>query len=238
MAEGGAPVAQPVVQARAGPSSSKQDPVLRLVRQTHRSDVVKIDGCTFSLSDCQRAARYMSWPGTLEDVALPPGEPLKAVRLQLNVGGTGMRCFFRAFLGSRASLAKLDLSRNKLTSTDVAAVLGVFGTDHMLQLLVLSCNPIGDTGLGVALEWAYRSRSLESLLMEVCRISDNGAEVAKRFLLAQPPPDGARYFHLSLSRNVIGPRGLQALQGRLPDHISLTVTSQVRAKRARLDSAP
>jgi hypothetical protein len=220
----------------ARPKRVDSDPVFLMLTQALRSDHVNVERSTFSLSDCERAARYLGWPSGVEEPS-PQHQrrQLSFVRLQIGVGGRGLSCFHNSFRGCAGTLRKLDLSKNRLAADDVKAlcrVLGQSGNATALEVLILSGNrTTGDVGLQAVLDLRAGQPQLQAVIVECCGITDVGAATVATFVRALPTPPDRQKFFVNLNRNLIGSRGLQMLQGSMPDFISVVALHQsIRAR--------
>lgn len=112
----------------------RQDPIYRIMHTIPRSDVLEVIKCRFGSAQCARAVKYFDMSYTQN--------PLRKLRLQIGcAGATGMYKFFPRIFKHRLSLRTLDLSRNKLTASDVATLctgLGLHARAHS------SCSADGD----------------------------------------------------------------------------------------------
>jgi hypothetical protein len=131
------------------------------------------------------------------------------------LGDQGISILANALVARNASMVKLDLSWNKITSIGVRALVD----DNVevvktLTELCLTGNPIGSIGVTLLADALGRNAmpSLKQLDLNYCGIEDDGF-VALVSALEQ----NASLQILSLARNNFGERGFMALAQSLPN---------------------
>jgi hypothetical protein len=169
------------------------DPVYRIMRQTNRSDMLEIVRCKFGDAECVRAAKYgKDYYSSL---------PLRHVRLQLGLSlRAGLFRMLPLLHLQRHSLRLVDLSRNVLTSQDIAPLCAALGIDDdepagrasgssQLEVLDLSCNRgIGDAGTVELFERIRRNRRLRAVILKFVGLTDDGAVRVNQYLRMRPEP--------------------------------------------------
>jgi Ran GTPase-activating protein (RanGAP) involved in mRNA processing and transport len=202
------------VEARAKALQPKaelvHDPVWQLVHQSKRSDVVRIDRCSFGDSECQKAIRILA-----------DYDELKDLRLQLGIGSDTMTEFLKIIRRNATTLRHIDLSRNRLGPKTALAVAQLLPELPKVVFLDMSFNPVGDEGGSALLQALATHPSLRVLRLRHCWLSDPTAVCAATVLKTTSKP-----LTLGLGGNCIGHLGLRQLQLPLRGDVAISASDQ------------
>lgn len=221
------------------PTLFANDPIYRIIKQSHRSDVIEILKCKFGPEECSRAATYFA-----KDFMKGPVRRLR-LQMQVGMGNKGMETFLPFLQFHKDSLKVLDLSRNQLNADDVLTLCDALelSTNKSLEVLDLSYNrKIGNEGAFLLFQRLRTNSNIRAVILKSISLDDAGGEMLSTLIWARPLPskdnsnealdhfpmaEKDKYnFFVNLNENCIGAIGVKALRRLLPDHVSLTVVKQ------------
>ncbi|KAJ9459636.1 Leucine Rich repeat [Diplonema papillatum] len=201
-----------------GKSKHKEegDPILRVLKESHRGDVIKIRAN--NLND-ENQAKIRDYVEKQDEVTV--------LSIQGSIGLKGLQRFSPILCNHAGTLTRLCLKANDFR---VPAVLDLvcaleLPQNKTLEVLDLSSNPIGSEGFKVLMSNSLLNTKLAALLVAKCSIGDAGVVQSQAYIKDKRRPDGGR-FYINLSQNNVGTEGHSAIVAAIPPWMSLSLTRQ------------